>query len=355
MATLTTNPETTSGPDDTAGFQGSAGQEETTGQEETAGQATFRALVERLSRQSVEKHYDAYDDVDWEADEMQILPTDPRWELWELDPLAATDWYRSQPPDVRSRIGLHRVAVGMRTGWEFENVLQRGLLGYAFRMGNRRPEFRYIHHEVAEESHHTMMFQEFVNRTGLPVKGLPAPLKLLAEWLVIPMNRWSPPLFFLFVLGGEDPIDFVQRQRLRSGHGHPLVVRIMRIHVTEEARHLSFARHYLKEVVPTLSWAKRQVLAVSAPVLLGIMARQMLHPSPAFIRQNRIPRTVVRQATRSEESRALVRTSVGKVRRLCRELRLINSVSRRLWQLFGIWDADLPAAPAADSPGSLPR
>jgi len=314
--------------------------------------AAFRGLVERLSRQSVEKHFDAYEDVDWDADEMRIDPTDPRWELWDLDPLAATDWYRAQPPEVRAQIGLHRIAVGMRTGWEFENVLQRGLLGYAFRLANGRPEFRYLHHEVAEESHHTMMFQEFVNRTQLPVKGLPAPLKRLAEWFVIPMNRTFPPLFFLFVLGGEDPIDFVQRQRLRSGHGHPLVFRIMRIHVTEEARHLSFARHYLKEVVPNLGWARRQILALSAPVLLGIMARQMLYPSRTFARQNHIPRPVLRQAARSESSRALVRDSVGKVRRLSGELHLINPVSRRLWQLFGIWDDDDPTRSGAHVPPS---
>jgi P-aminobenzoate N-oxygenase AurF len=86
----------------------------------------FRAVVERLSRQSVDKHFDAYADVDWDAPEMAIDPADPRWQLVDFDPLAHTAWYRSQQPEVRARLGLQRVAVTMRTGWEFENLLQRG-------------------------------------------------------------------------------------------------------------------------------------------------------------------------------------------------------------------------------------
>ena len=67
------------------------------------------------------------------------------------------------------------------------------------------------------------------------------------------LGRRFPELFFIFVLGGEDPIDHVQRETLRSERElHPLLERIMRIHVTEEARHLSFARHYLKREVPKL-------------------------------------------------------------------------------------------------------
>ncbi len=230
----------------------------------------------------------------------------------------------------------------MGARWEFENVLQRGLLSMAYRLPNGRPEFRYLHHEVVEESQHTMMFQEFVNRTGLEVRGLPAGLKGFAELAVVPLSSIFPPLFFLFVLGGEDPIDHVQRQRLKLESNHPLLDRIMRIHVTEEARHLSFARQFLKAEVPELGWLRRQVLAVASPILLGVMARQMLSPSMAFARANGIPKDVVRSAVRSERSRTLRRDSVAKVRRLCTELGLINPVSRALWVALGIWSDERP-------------
>ncbi|MHB8218715.1 MAG: AurF N-oxygenase family protein [Acidimicrobiales bacterium] len=300
----------------------------------------FWAIVERLSRQSVDRHFDAYADIDWDSPEMAVHPHDPRWALSDDDPLAGTRWYRELTPERQAHVGLHRLAVMMRTGWEFENLLQRGLLTYAFRLPNGRREFRYVHHEVIEESQHTMMFQELVNRTGLAVRGMARPLRLVAEWLVLPLARVFPELFFLFVLGGEDPIDHVQRRRLRQGVAHPLAERIMRIHVTEEARHLSFARHLLKTTVPRLGPGRRLVLAVAAPVLLAVMAPMMLAPSASFAADAGVPRRVVRRAARSDAARARAREAVGKVRRLWRELGLVSPLTTLLWRGLGLWDDD---------------
>ncbi len=298
----------------------------------------YTALIGRLSRQSVKKHFDAYADVDWDAPEMQIDPTDPRFELADTDPLAATEWYRNQTQEVRSRIGLHRIAGNMKVGLQFESVLQRGLLEYAAGLPNGSPEFRYAYHEVIEEGHHSLMFQEFVNRCGLSVRGLPKPMEI-ASRQVVKMGRLFPELFFVFVLGGEDPIDFVQRSTLRSEKElHPLLERIMRIHVTEEARHLSFARHYLRRQVPELGWARTQILAIGAPVILGIMAAIMLRPSPQVVRKYQIPKEVLREAyTKNPASRQYAVDSLRKVRELCTELGLINPVSRTVWRALRIW------------------
>src|SRR5215831_7382720 len=88
---------------------------------------TYGDLLARLSHQSVVKHFDAYADIDWEADKFRIDPEDPRWEVFE-DGLASTAWYRAQPQGVRARIGLHMVATFMKIGVQFESVLKRGIL-----------------------------------------------------------------------------------------------------------------------------------------------------------------------------------------------------------------------------------
>jgi hypothetical protein len=301
----------------------------------------FAVMVGRLNRLSVERHFDAYADIDWDEPDLALDPIDPRFELPGIDPLRHTDWYAALAPAERARLGCYRWAACMKTGWHFENLLQRGLLRHAFELGNGVPEFRYLHHEIIEESQHTLMFQEFVNRSGLPVRGMPWALRRLAEWFVVPLARVFPTLFFLFVLGGEDPVDHLQRRVLSDGETplHPLVERIMRIHTTEEARHLSFARHYLQRTVPELGFFRRLHLAVIAPLVLGIMARLMLLPSGDLVRHFGVPGDVVRSANRSPQSRQLLKDSVAKTRKLFVELGLITPVSKRLWKAVGLWDA----------------
>ena len=301
----------------------------------------FAALVARLSRQSVDKHYDAYADIPWDDPAYVVDPDDPRWELSADDALGATDWYRAQPPSVRARIGLYRCASAMKIGLQFENILKRGLLEHAFVLDNRDPTFRYAYHEVIEEAQHGMMFQEFVNRAPFDLPGLPWVMRVGSDHIV-KLGRRFPQLFFMFVLGGEDPIDHVQRETLRSGQDlHPLLEIIMRHHVTEEARHLSFARHYLRQEVPRLSWPRRQLLAVATPLILATMAQLMMQVPGDLVATFGLPDEVVAQAYRDNPDHARETVvSLRKVRRLSRQLGIVNPVSRRLWQRLGIWDED---------------
>ncbi|GLZ14331.1 hypothetical protein Acsp04_45660 [Actinomadura sp. NBRC 104425] len=307
--------------------------------EQVKDRKSYLGVIDRLSKASVDKHWEAYADIPWDDPEYAVDPNDPRWIIDPaVDALGGTEWYKSQPENIRAQIGLWRIATAMKIGLQFENLLKRGLLNYAYRLPNGRPEFRYVYHETTEECHHGMMFQEFVNRTGMPIRGMPRALSLVAQaapW--IPLV--STELWFVFVLGGEDPIDYVQRKSLKGGHvKHPLEETIMKIHIAEEARHISFARHYLRHRVPQLSRLRRRVLGIAAPVVLGIMARIMLSPPGPMVRHFGIPREVVREAYRTPENRAHVCQSVGKVRDLMAELGLITPVSRQVWKAFGIWD-----------------
>jgi len=300
--------------------------------------ATYQHLLRRLSHQSVVKHFDAYADIDWDADEHRIDPEDPRWELGSDDVLGATAWYRAQPQATRARLGLHLVATKMKIGTQFENVLQRGLLEFAWTLPNGAPEFRYVYHEVIEEGQHSLMFQEFVNRTGFDVPGLGFWDRLGARRVLAAARRF-PALFFVFVLGGEDPIDHVQRTALRSGQPiHPLLRRIMQIHVTEEARHLCFARHYLRAAVPRLGAAARARLALQAPLVLGQMAQAMLRPSADVVRTHGIPVDVIAEAyTRNPRHRENTLAALAKLRDLCCEVGIVTPWSVRLWRAAGIW------------------
>jgi hypothetical protein len=232
----------------------------------------------------------------------------------------------------------------MKIGLEFESVLKRGLLEYAYKLPNGAPEFRYVYHEVIEEAQHSLMFQEFVNRSGFDVPGL-AWWQRIGSRMVMRFGRTFPELFFLFVLGGEDPIDHVQRQMLRRRENvHPLLRRVCQIHITEEARHLSFARLYLRRNVPKLGSFKKRMLSIRTPLILGQMSQMMMRPSQQIVRRYGIPESVLREAyddNRLHKQRTA--EAVAKVRTLCQELGIITPGTVRLWKAFHLWPKGAPA------------
>jgi hypothetical protein len=306
--------------------------------EKISDRKSYLGVIDRLNKASVDKHWEAYADIPWDDPEFKVDKNDPRWILPSNDRLGSTEWYRSQPIEIQAQIGLWRVATAMKIGLQFENLLKRGLLTYAYKLPNGRPEFRYVYHETTEECHHGMMFQEFVNRTGMPVRGMPKALNLIAQ-LAPMIPRLNTELFFIFVLGGEDPIDYVQRKTIKDGHvKHPLEETIVKIHIAEEARHISFARHYLKHRVPHLNPIRKKILGVATPIILGIMARIMLSPPGSMVRHFDIPKEVVRDAYRNDLAKEEIRNCVGKIRSLAAELDILTRTNKQIWRAFGIWD-----------------
>jgi hypothetical protein len=299
----------------------------------------YQALLARLSGLSVTHHFDAYGDIDWESDGFAIDPADPRWELPSDDPITQTQWYAELPTAQRLGLGLDRTAAMMKTGIEFERILKQGLLQFAGTLPNGAPEFRYVYHEVIEECQHSLMFQEFVNRSGFDAAGLPLYARLGTR-LVIGLGKRFPPLFFIFVLGGEEPIDYVQRKVLRGDKDLPPVLeRVMRIHVTEEARHLSFARSYLKTRAAKLGWYGRLQLGIGAPIILSAMAAMMLRPSPQLVAKYRIPKRVLTEAyITNPKAKADNLAAIRRVRQLCADMGVLGNGYRLLWRLLGIDD-----------------
>jgi len=104
----------------------------------------------------------------------------------------------------------------------------------------------------------------------------------------------------------------------------------MRIHVTEEARHLSFARQYLRTNVPTLSRRRRHAISIQAPFILAEMASVMMRPprtSSASTTYQGRDRGGVRAGRASRDA---TRASLRKVRNLLAELGLITPVANAL-------------------------
>lgn len=293
--------------------------------------SSFLRLCERLSEASVRRRWDAYRDVDWDAPEHEVHPADPRWEAaMAWDPLGSSEWYRDQAPERRSAIGLYRQAGALKVAIEFERVLSDGLLKFAAQLPNGHPAFRYAYHEIAEEAQHSMMFQELVNRSGFDPTGAADHVHTLFD-RVTDLGAGQPALFFLMALSGEEAFDYMNRRTLEVPATHPLLARISRIHITEEARHVSFARAFLRYTVPRLDPRVRRELRYQAAFVINWAATHMFEFTEPFAMAMQLPPEVHRAVVASPQAARVRHGSVAGVVALCQELGLVDDRLVSAW------------------------
>jgi len=300
---------------------------------------TYDDKLRTLSEGSVQQHFDAFLDIPWDAPEYAVVPDDPRWVLPEIDALGRHPWYQALPLEQQIAIGRWRQANIAKVGLQFENILIRGVMAYVMSLPNGSAEFRYCTHEVTEETHHTQMFQELVNRLDVDVPGaMGSPFFRLISTLVPLLAPIVPELFWLAVLAGEEPIDHIQKEILRDeADVHPLMQRVMQIHVAEEARHISFAHEYLRHVTPTLHPLRKGLLSVAFPIILRVGADLITVPAREITTDAGVPRKVVKEVFwDSPEGEKMLGSLFSDVRALAEEIGVMNPVSKALWKVLGI-------------------
>ncbi|WP_243640566.1 AurF N-oxygenase family protein [Nocardioides jejuensis] len=298
--------------------------------------AEYHALLQRLSEASVDKHFQAFKDIPWDSPEFAVDPDDTCFVLGEVDEIGAHPWYQSLPLERQIEIGRYRYAQVAKVGLQFEQLLIAGVMNHLVWARNGDPAFRYAMHEVTEETHHIQMFQEGVNRLGADAAGAPAYFKVLFP-VLSSAGAWWPALFFTGILAGEEPIDHLQKSIMRHGGSHPMVDRIMQIHIAEEARHISFAHEWLKHELPKMGPIQRTAFAALFPVVMRVLCDVIMVPSRQARRDMGIPRSVAREIWwSSEPSGRLLREMFGDVRMLADELAIRGPVMKRLWRLMGI-------------------
>uniref|UniRef100_UPI00245692A5 diiron oxygenase n=1 Tax=Nocardia neocaledoniensis TaxID=236511 RepID=UPI00245692A5 len=138
--------------------------------------------------------------------------------------------------------------------------------------------------------------------------------------------------------GGEEPIDHLQKSLLRGGVNlHPMVHRVMQIHVAEEARHISFAHEYLRKNVPSMHPVTKTALSVAFPVAMRVMLSMIATPPKEFVEKFDIPAEVMREAYwDSPESQVTMRDVFGDVRALVTDTGMMNPLAKLTWRLLGI-------------------
>lgn len=225
------------------------------------------ARAEQLIAASQRHTHDPFLEIDWDLpidDSAYHLPP-------ELLSLYGTSTWEQMSEPQRIAYSRHETAAMFAAGIWFENALMQIVLRHLTDIDVTDPRHRYLLIEVADECRHSAMFGEYIRRAATPSYRPNRPI-------VFDDTHGGRLLSYLLILAIEELLDHANRAAMRDERVHPTARHISRLHVLEEARHVSFAKSYLAETWPTLDAADQETVRSAAPVLVADVVSLSLHP-----------------------------------------------------------------------------
>ncbi len=295
---------------------------------------TSRAeFAERLLKGSVRRSYAPIVDIDWDS------PLDP--DKFYLPPrvvsLYGTPLWAAMSRAEQIELSRQELANTLSAGIWFENILNQALLR---KMMHQDPTAATTHYELTElgdETRHMVMFGKAIAKIG----AKPVRPKLYQRMIIncLPF-AFRGSVLWVAALVGEEIFDSLQRQMMDDEELQPLVQRLMRIHVTEEARHIQFARDGLRKRTPSMSRLKRFWVG-NLNGLGGPFFRFLFTNKVQYARVGLDPRAARRMARRSPHRLQVQIAGFAPLAAFLAEVGLMGPIARRMWRRSGF----LPTAP----------
>ena len=279
---------------------------------------------ERLLKGSAKKSYAPVTDIDWES---PVVP-----DKFFLPPrvvsLYGTPMWDGMTRDQQIELSRQEFINLLSAGVWFENILNQALLRGLMHADVTSAATHYSLTELGDETRHMVMF----GRTIHAVDGKAFQPSRFQRMIInlLPL-MFQKSVLWIAALVGEEIFDALQRQILDDPEVQPIVRRIMRIHVTEEARHIQFARDGARRDVPTMKRRNRFLLATIHGAG-GPFYRYLFTNRAVYRRAGLDGREARRQARANPYFRDTMRLGFAPLAAFLEEIGLMNRISRRMWK-----------------------
>ncbi|GAB7068441.1 diiron oxygenase [Mycobacterium hodleri] len=300
-----------------------------------SGAPTREEFAERLLRGSVKKYYEPVVDVDWDA------PLDP--DKFFLPPksvsLYGTPLWDAMTREQRIELSRQEFVNTLSAGIWFENILNQALLRDLMHADPTARATHYALTEMGDETRHMVMFGRAIEKVG----GKPMRPKRYQRMIInaLPLT-FRGALLWVAALVGEEIFDSLQRNMMDDPDLQPVVQRIMRIHVTEEARHIQFARDGARKRVAEMPWLSRMWVA-NLNGVGGLFFRHLFTNTAQYRRAGLDGKEARRVARSSPHHHAVQALGFAPLAAFLTEVGLMGPIARRLWTRTNF----LPATPSA--------
>ncbi|GAA1789725.1 diiron oxygenase [Nocardioides hankookensis] len=281
-------------------------------------------VSDRLLKSSARHNYDPELDIDWDAPLVDGL--------WFMQPerlsLYGTDLWDRMSEEQRIELSKHEVASISSVGVWFELILMQMMVRDLYDADPRGQRMHYALTEVADECRHSLMFGKAIDKVGAPAYGPPAHVHRLGRLMKSIGYGVSA---YASILVAEEVLDRWQRELMKDERVQPLVRMVCRIHVLEEARHMTFARDEIESMVPRLTKVTRTWHQASLAQTAFLVARSLVNPA-AYAAVGLDPREARKAALGNPHYQQTVAWMGERVTPYLDDLGLIPRHQRPLWK-----------------------
>lgn len=227
--------------------------------------ARLHDLIGQLNRSSA-LYEDPSSLIAWEQ-----LTFEDYWLPPEALSLSGLPEFERLSEDRKRALSRHEFLNFIEAGIWLEGVFMERMARGLRNRRARLAELRYRVHEIREESGHSLMFLDLIERSGLDVSGrrwAPRTLELFTH--LVPLESME---FWLATVLAEEVPDQMNRYVRRHSEGlNATIVQMCGLHIKEEARHIAYAREVVRAKAGNASRARR----FAASALLRYLLRQFL-------------------------------------------------------------------------------
>ena len=282
------------------------------------------AVAERLLKSSARHSYDPDVDIDWDA------PVDPT--MWGMPPerisLYGTELWEGLSQEQRITLSQHEVASIASVGLWFEILLMQMMLRDLYDDDPTSAHMHYALTEVADECRHSTMFGKSIAHFGVPAYGPPARVRTLGRFFNLVVRG---PSAYASILVAEEILDTWQREMMKDERVQPVTRMVSRIHVLEEARHMTFAREEVKQQMAGLSGPQLLLQQTLTAQTCVMVARSLVNPA-VYASVGIDPRVGRRAALGNPHYRATMQWMGEKPLAFLRENNLLPKSQEKAWR-----------------------
>jgi hypothetical protein len=228
-------------------------------------------VAQRLLRSTAKQSYDPEVDLDWDAELVDGA--------WFMQPerlsLHGTPMWEAMSHEQRVELSRHEVASIASVGLWFEMILMQMVVRELYDQDPRSERTHYALTEVGDETRHSVMFGRAIARLGVPAYGATPHVHRLGRAFKTVASGVSA---YASILVAEEILDRWQRELMKDERVQPLTRMVSRIHVLEEARHMTFAREEVQRAVPTLSRSQLAWHRMITAQTSFMVARTLVNP-----------------------------------------------------------------------------